>query len=66
MLTSPLFSKYYNKRKAEFNNNSPSIERERDWFLFGTNNGITYVMSLLTYMLSFADVQFAIIKGGQK
>lgn len=56
MLTSPLFSKYYNKRKAESNNNSPSIERERDCFLFGTNNGITYVMSLLTYMLSFADV----------
>ena len=56
MLTSPLFAKYYNQRKDESNNNTVSIERERTWFLFGVNTGLTYVLSLFTYMLSFTGV----------
>lgn len=56
MLTSPLFAKYYIQRKAESNNNTTSIERERTWFLFGVNVGLTYSFSLFTYMLSFAGV----------
>ena len=56
MLPSPLFSKYYEKPKAESNNNTTSIERERAWFLFGVNTGLTYVLSLFTYMLSFTGV----------
>jgi hypothetical protein len=54
MLASPLFSKYYDKPKPDGDINS--VPSERNWCLFGVNVGLTYSLSLFTYMLSFAGV----------
>ena len=51
MLASPLFSKYYDKNNS--NNETKSITYDRKWFLFGVNTGVTYIISLITYILSF-------------
>lgn len=54
MLASPLFSKYYDKPKP--NGDINSVPSERTWCLFGVNVGLTYSLSLFTYMLSFTGV----------
>ena len=54
MLASPLFSKYYDKPKPDGDINS--VPSERKWCLFGVNVGLTYILSLFTYMLSFTSV----------
>jgi len=54
MLASPIFSKYYDKPKPDGDINS--VPSERKWCLFGVNVGLTYSLSLFTYMLSFTGV----------
>jgi hypothetical protein len=54
MLASPLFSKYYDNPKP--GGDITSVQSERKWCLFGVNVGLTYILSLFTYSLSFASV----------
>ena len=57
MLESPLFSKYYDKPKSSEN----PMPSERKWFIYSLNIGMTYFLSVLTYIMSFTGtVQYNI------